>query len=388
MHFRFCVSTIILAMLPSIVLAQAANRPLPTAELRTLADVFGLLHSSYVKPLSGEELVLASIRGMVREVDPDGGEFVTKEEMAKMEQVPGVSDGSIGLEMTRRDNQIVVVSPIVGSPAEKAGVHPGDIIDVIDGVSVRGELKRAVQLLRGAIGSSATVSLHAPGDSGREMRIVRQKLQAPFVRVSMATADVAVLKVTSFMSDTLASVASQLTQQWRKHPFKALVLDLRRNAGGHLNIAVGLSSLFLAPQSLVAQTEGRMSGVNVTYLAEPKSYGRSSDVFSDVPQEIRQLPLVVLVDEGTSAGAELVVAALRDHKRARIVGRKTFGNTGIRAVQSINQSGVLTFTVANWYPPSHEQIDKIGITPDRVILAVDPQQEMDGALTEVRAALH
>lgn len=388
MYFRFGISTIIFAMLPSVVLAQAANGPLPTAELRTLADVSGLLRSSYVKTLSSEELVLASIRGMVREVDPDGGEFVTKEEVAKMGQVPGVSDGSIGLEMTRRDSQIVVVSPIVGSPAEKAGIHPGDIIDVIDGMSVRGDLRRAVQLLRGVIGSSATVSLHAPGESGREMKIERQKLQAPFVRVSMATADVAVLKVTSFMPDTLASVASQLSQQWRKHPFKALLLDLRRNSGGHLNIAVGLSTLFLAPQSLVAQTEGRISSANVTYLAEPKSYGHISDIFADVPQEIRQIPLVVLVDEGTSAGAELVVAALRDHKRARIVGRKTFGNTGIRAVQPINQSGVLTFTVAHWYPPSHEQIDKIGILPDKVIHAVDPQQEMEGALAEVRAALH
>ncbi|GAB7549692.1 S41 family peptidase [Cupriavidus sp. 8B] len=383
-HYRVIAG---LLVLPSLVSAQTQG-PLPTTELRALADAFGVLRRSYVKPLSGEEILQGAIRGMLREVDPEAGEFLTKADIDDMGRAPGVADGAVGLEMLVRNNQVVVMSPIADSPGEKAGIRPGDVIDSIDGMPLKNNLRMAVRMLHGPVGSVASLELHTGADGPvRTMKIERKKVPAPHVRLSMATPDIASVKLTSFLSETLPSMANQVSDQWRKKPYKAIVLDLRRNTGGLLETSVGLAAFFLPPQSSIASTEGREPITNVKYVADPSSYSRGTDPFADVPAPIRQLPLVVLVDEGTANGAEIVVAALRDNKRARIVGRKTFGRTDIQMIQPLSNGVAIKFTAAYWYPPSHEALDRVGIVPDRLTPTVDPRREMDAAVAEARAMI-
>ena len=378
-----------LLALPSLVSAQTQG-PLPTAELRTLADAFGVLRRSYVKPLSGEEILQGAIRGMLREVDPEAGEFLTKADVDDMGRVPGVADGAVGLEMLVRNNQVVVMSPVADSPGEKAGIRPGDVIDSIDGMPLKNNLRMAVRMLHGPVGSVASLELHTGADGPvRTMKIERKKVPVPHVRLSMVAPDIVSIKPSSFLSETLPSMANQLSDQWRKKPYKAIVLDLRRNTGGLLETSIGLAAFFLPPQSAIASTEGREPFTNVKYVADASFYSRATgtDPFADVPVPIRQLPLVVLVDEGTANGAEIVVAALRDNKRARIVGRKTFGRTDIQMIQPLSNGVAIKFTAAYWYPPSHEALDRVGIVPDRLTPTIDSQREMDAAVAEARAMI-
>jgi carboxyl-terminal processing protease len=207
------------------------------------------------------------------------------------------------------------------------------------------------------------------------------------VRVSAPSPEIVVLRITSFNDDTLRQIAGGLAAQWGKKRFKGLVLDLRRNPGGLLDVAIGVSSLFLPPKSLIAQTDGRSPESKVNYFADPKYYARGTDPFATIPPEIRTLPLVVLVDEGTASGAEIVAAALRDHRRARIVGHKTFGRTSIATVMPLGGDRAVRFTTAYWFPPSHEMLDKVGITPDRIVEAFDFQREFDEAILELRLQL-
>lgn len=330
----------------------------------------------------------AALRGMLREIDEEGGQFLMKEDLTDLSTPPGYNGGAVGLEMISRNYEVTVMSPIPESPAERAGIRPNDVLQAIDGTPIRDNIKLAFKLLRGPLGSSVTLTMRRPGiEAPREIRIERQNVQGAFVRMSMISPDIAVLRVSGFRDNTLQQMARELNVQWSKQPFKGLLLDLRRNTGGLFNVAVGAASLFLPARSRVVETQGRRTESNAVYFSDPAYYARGADPFASVPPEIRSLPLVVLVDEGTASGAEIVTAALRDHKRARIVGRKTFGRTSIQTVTPLGPDRAVRYTSAYWFPPSQEKLEKVGITPDRIVEVVDFQQEMTEAAAELRAKL-
>lgn len=392
MDFRqHCIAALAAALLPVAALAQdrPARDPMPREDLQSLAATYQLLRESFVRPLSGEEILQAALRGMVREIDPEGGQFLMKEDLADMSPPPNYTGGAVGLEMIARNGEVAVISPIVDSPAEKAGIRPNDVLNAIDGTPIKGNINLAFKMLRGPLGSSVTLTMRRPGsETPRDFKVERQNVQGALVRMSMATPDIAVLRITAFRENTLRQVARELEAHWRKQPFKGLVLDLRRNPGGLFDVAVGISSLFLPTKSKVVETQGHRTESNSVYFAEPGYYTRGTDPFAGVAREVRELPMVALVDEGTASGAEIVTAALRDHKRARIVGRKTFGRTSIQTVTPLGPDRAVRFTSAYWFPPSNEKLEKVGIAPDRVVEAVDFQREIDEAVAELRARLH
>ncbi|PIF76198.1 carboxyl-terminal processing protease [Variovorax sp. 54] len=368
---------------------QPAREPMPREDLQSLAATYQLLRDAYVKPLSGEEILQAALRGMVREIDPEGGQFLMKEDLADLAPPANYTGGAVGLEMIARNGEVAVISPIVDSPAEKAGIRPNDVLLAIDGTPIKGNLTLAFKMLRGPLGSSVALTMRRPGvEAPHEFKVERQNVQGAIVRVSTAAPGIAVLRITAFKDNTLDQVARELEAQWRRQPFKGVVLDLRRNPGGRLDTAVGVAALFLpARRTVVVKTQGRRLESNSVYLSDPPYYARNTDPFAAVPPEIRTLPLVVLVDEGTASGAEIVTAALRDHRRARIVGRKTFGRTSIQTVTPLGPERAVRYTSAYWFPPSGETLDKIGITPDRLVEAVDFQRELDEAVAELRTKL-
>jgi len=214
--------------------------------------------------------------------------------------------------------------------------------------------------------------------------MVRQKA----VTLTTVAAGVAVLTVRSFGTNTLPSVASLLAEQWQRAPLQGLVLDLRRNPGGLFEPAVGLASLFLPAHSVVTELKGRGQGTNHVYRAEPESYAQGSDPLADIPASIRNVPLVVLVDEGTASGAEIVAAALKHYQRATIIGRQTFGRSTIQGVFPLSGNTAIKLTTAYWLTPSHSSIDKVGVAPDVFIQTQDPEIEQSKAIDTLRKARH
>lgn len=382
--FNFAMACV----LPCVAIAQNPPDSLPKEEVRLLVATYHLLRESFIKPLSGEEILQAALRGMVKDLDPEGGQFFMKDDLADMRDPPPYNDGAVGLEMSQRNGEVVVVSPIEGGPADRAGIRPNDVVSAVDGTPSNGNLAKTVKMLRGQLDSTVVLSMRRPGESGsREFKIERKNVQAAIVRVSAITPDVAVLRVTAFRADTLGQIAGGLVAQWDRQRFKGVVLDLRRNPGGLFDVSIGLASLFLPAKSLVVDVRDRTPGTSKVYFAQPEYYTKGLDPLAVVPQDVRDLPLVVLVDEGTASGAEIVVAALRDHKRARIVGRKTFGRSSIQTYRPFGADHGIKFTTAYWYPPSQEKLDKVGVVPDRIVETPDFPHEMEVAVGELRRGM-
>ncbi len=380
---------VIACALSYVAIAQSQPQPLPREELQSLAATYQLLRDSFVRPLSGEEIVQAALRGMLKELDPEGGQFFTKEDLADSQVPADYQGGAVGLEMIRLNGEVVVVSPTQGSPAEKAGIRPNDVVYAVEGIPMNGNVANVSKMLRGPLNSIVLLTIRRPGEvTLRDFNVERKSVQGAYVHFSAPTPDIVVLRVTAFKSDTLMQIAGGLTARWGRQPYKGIVLDLRRNTGGLLDASIGMASLFLPPKSLVAEVKGRSPEASTIYYAEPEYYTKGVDPFATVPPEIRSLPLVVLVDEGTASGAEIVVAALRDHHRASVVGRKTFGRTSIQTYRTLGTDRAVKLTTAYWYPPSHEKLDKIGILPDRIVAMPDSQGELDAAIVELRKRLH
>lgn len=378
---------VLLAALPAMAFAQpatpSANGPLPPGTLRAFADTVGLLQNSYVKPVSSEELLQAAIRGMVREIDPEGGDVLIPSEMAAVPS-PTNGIGGVGLEMMARDGVVMVVAPLPGSPAQAAGILPKDILVSIDGTAVGTRTAWAVKALRGPVGSVVEIGVRSPSVEGvRTLRVERGRIEPRGAELSMLKDNIALLRIPSFMATTVATVAKVLATQWQRRPFGALVIDLRHNSGGLLEASVGVASLFLPANAMVAETEGRIASVNTVYLADVKRYGGSAPV-SELPSAFLEMPIVVLVDEGTASGAEILASALRDNGRARIVGRTTFGRASIQSVQSVGRDLAIKFTAAQWYPPSHRNLDKVGIVPDVTTGNGNDKSEVEAAVSEAR----
>jgi len=360
---------------------------LPTRELQMLAAAFDLLRKNYVTPVTGEELVLASLRGMLREIDPEGGEYFSDEDLKDMRPLaPGT--GVIGIEMQARKDQVVIVTPLAGSPAEQAGILPGDVLVSVDGRPLKGaSLRQASEVLRGPIGSKADVALAREGEPALlRLQVERRTVVVPSASVSRPQPDIALLRVPRFGESTLAEVSDALSREWRIKPFKGLVFDLRRSPGGLLETGVGLAALFLPPRVVIAKLAGRVPESNIVFRAERSDYvRRGDDPLARVPQALRELPLVLLVDEGTAAGAEIVVAALRDHQRATTVGRKTFGRASVQTQARLPDGGAVKFTTAFWESPNGARIHHIGIVPDRLVERSTAQQELDAAIAALKA---
>lgn len=377
----------LLGVLPTMAFAQpvaaTASGPLPTETLRSFVDTVGLLRNSYVKPVSNEELLQAAIRGMVREIDPEGGDVLIPSEM---EAAPSSTNriGGVGLEMMARDGVVVVVAPLPGSPAQAVGIRPKDVVVSIDGVAVGIRTAWAVKALRGPLGSVVEIGVRSPTAEGvRTLRVERGRIEPRMAELSMSNDKIALLRIPSFTSTTVATVAKELAAQWQRRPFGALVIDLRHNAGGLLEASVGVTSLFLPANAMVAETEGRLASVNTVYLASLERYGGSASM-PELPSGLHEMPIVVLVDEGTASGAEILASALRDNGRARIVGRTTFGRASIQMVQSVGRDLAIKFTAAQWYPPSHRNLDKVGIVPDLTTRSGNEKLELETAVAEAR----
>ena len=349
--------------------ARGNTDPLPLQELQQFAAVYGMIKSSYVETTDDKKLITDAISGMVSGLDPHSQYYDKKAFSEFKEETTGKFVG-VGIEITQEDGLIKVVSPIEGSPADKAGLKAGDMITRIDDKAVRGmSVNDAVKRMRGKADTQVVLTILRRDESRTfTVTITRAEIRTQSVRVKMVEPDYAWVRITQFQERTVEDFAQKVGDLLRQNPgMKGMVLDLRNDPGGLLDAAVAISAAFLPEDATVVSTKGQLDNSNVVYKARPQDYLRSllaKDPIQGLPAQIKSLPLVVLVNEGSASASEIVAGALQDHQRAAVMGRQTFGKGSVQSVRPLGPDTGLKITIARYYTPNGKSIQATGIVPD------------------------
>ena len=317
-----------------------------TEFLRRYTYVLRLVEEEYVAEVEPKDLVHASIRGMLRTLDPHSN-FLPKQEYTQLQERQQGSYHGLGISVQMRDGNLTVISPFEGTPAYRLGIRSGDIISKIEGDPTHGvELDAAVKKLRGPKGSEVTISITRAGyDQPLDFTIVRDKIDLKSVPYAfMLNEDTGYVRISDFTETTDRELHENLVELQIDGATK-MILDLRDNPGGLLDQAVLVSNTFLEKGSLVVYTEGRTAGSDVQYLAEQAS------THADIP-------LVVLVSRGSASASEIVSGAIQDHDRGLIVGENTFGKGLVQSIYRISEGNALALTTAKYYTPSGRSIQR------------------------------
>ncbi len=333
-------------------------------QLDLFGDAFERIRSQYVEQVDSQKLIEAAINGMLSSLDPHSSYMNAKDYAAMQVQTKG-EFGGLGIEVTMQDGYIKVVSPIDGTPADKAGIKTGDLIIKVDGKSVNGlTMDQAVDLMRGPIGSEVVVTVVREGTKDPfDVSIIRDTIKVAAVKGRLE-GDTVVLRITSFTDQTESGLESELKkavdQAGGLDKVNGLVLDLRNNPGGLLMQAIQVSDAFLNEGEIVS-TRGR----------NPKDNERFNATKGDL---INGKPIVVLINGGSASASEIVAGALQDHHRVIVVGTKSFGKGSVQTILPVRGDGAMRLTTARYYTPSGRSIQALGVMPDIVVNqpVVDP----------------
>jgi carboxyl-terminal processing protease len=343
--------------------------PLPLEELQQLAAVFGMVKSDYVEPVDEKKLITDAIGGMVAGLDPHSQYFDKKSFKEFREGTSGKFVG-VGIEIGMEDGLVKVVSPIEGSPAFRAGLKAGDLITKIDDTAVKGlTMDQAVKRMRGEPNTKVLLTVFRKAESRSfPVTIVREEIRVQSVRAKIVEPGYGWLRVAQFQDRTVEDFAKKLEELYKQEPnLKGLVLDLRNDPGGLLEGAIAISTAFLPAGTTVVSTNGQLDESRATFKASPEFYlrrGSGADPLRRLPEAVKSVPLVVLVNEGSASASEIVAGALQDHKRATIMGAQTFGKGSVQTVRPLSAETALKITTARYYTPAGKAIQAKGIVPD------------------------
>ena len=340
---------------PAAASSVAANDVPSFEEIQAFTRAFEMIKQAYVEPVTNKRLMQSAIRGMLSGLDPHS-EFLDSHELKDLSEDTSGTYAGLGIEVAQTNHQLVIITPIDGGPAKRAGVEPGDVIVAIDGVPVQPDaIDAAIKKLRGPIGSKITLSiLHPDGDKPIAIALVRERIRVTSVTTHMLEAGYAYIRISEFQEDTADELTRALGKLQKQHgPLRGAVLDLRSNPGGLLTSAVGVSDDFLNSGSIVS-TGGRLAQSKLKFSATP------GDLLNGAP-------MVVLVDNGTASAAEIVTGALKDNHRALVMGRRTFGKGSVQTILPLGNGDAVKLTTARYYTPDGTSIQVAGITPDIVL---------------------
>ena len=351
--------------------ARGGLAPLPLEELQQLANVFGMVKTDYVEPVDEKKLISDAITGMVASLDPHSAYFDKKSFKEFREGTSGRFVG-VGIEISQEDGLIKVVSPIEGSPADRAGLKPNDLITRIDDTAVKGlSINDAVKKMRGEPKSKVVLTIFRKDESRTfPVTIVREEIRTQSVRGKVIEPGYAWIRLSQFQDRTVDDFASKVDAIYKQEPnLKGLVLDLRNDPGGLLDAAVAISAAFLPENVVVVSTNGQLAESKFVYKAAPEFYLRraGNDPLKRLPAALKTVPLVVLVNEGSASASEIVAGALQDHKRATVMGNQTFGKGSVQTVRPLGPDTGIKLTTARYYTPSGKSIQAKGIIPDVMI---------------------
>ncbi len=325
---------------------------LPLAELRSFADVFNQIRSSYVESTDDRELLESAIRGMLQGLDPHSS-YLDESSFTDLQSHTTGEFGGLGLEVSMENGFVKVVSPIDDTPADRAGIQAGDLVIEIDNQPVKGmSLQQAVELMRGAIGTKVKLTivrkrLAAPF----EVNLKRDKITVASVKSEILEPGFGYIRIAQFQTRTGEDVENALAKLHAAgKPLLGVVLDMRNNPGGLLQASVAVADTFL-DEGLIVYTEGRLANSHSRYMAS-----------DDVPAD--KTPMVVLINGGSASASEIVAGALQDHRRAVIMGTRSFGKGSVQTVLPIAQNRAIKLTTAKYFTPSGRSIQAQGIQPD------------------------
>ena len=348
-------------------IARSSLSPLPLDELQQLAAVFGLVKAEYVEPVDEKKLITDAISGMVAGLDPHSQYFDKKTFKEFREGTSGRFVG-VGIEIGMEDGLVKVVSPIEGSPAFRAGLKAGDLITKIDDTAVKGlSMDQAVKRMRGEPNTKVQLTVFRKAESRTiPFTITREEIKVQSVRSKIVEPGYAWLRITQFQDQTVDDFARRLEDLYKQDPnLKGIVLDLRNDPGGLLDGAVAVSAAFLPKDVVVVTTNGQLPDSKQTFKATPDHYARrGGDPLRRLPEAVKRVPLVVLVNEGSASASEIVAGALQDHKRAIVMGAQTFGKGSVQTVRQLTGDTALKITTARYYTPNGRAIQAKGIVPD------------------------
>jgi carboxyl-terminal processing protease len=354
--------------------ARNGMAPLPLEEMQQLAAVFGMIKTDYVEPVDEKKLITEAISGMVSSLDPHSQYFDKKSYKEFREGTSGRFVG-VGIEISQEDGLVKVVSPIEGSPADRAGLKSGDLITRIDTTPVKGlTINDAVKKMRGEPNTKVTLTVFRK-DVNRTftVTITREEIKTQSVKAKVLEPGYAWVRLSQFQERTVDDFVRKVEDIYKQDPdLKGLVLDLRNDPGGLLDAAVAISAVFLPPNVTVVSTNGQLEESKFTYKATPEFYVRRGadplKKFKDSTRAaLKTVPLVVLVNEGSASASEIVAGALQDHKRALVMGNQTFGKGSVQTVRSLGPDTGLKLTTARYYTPSGKTIQAKGIVPDVMV---------------------
>lgn len=342
-----------------------------------LEEVEDRVRSEYVEPVTKEQLDLAAVDGMVASLDPHSA-FLDPAEYDAMRVSTAGHYSGVGLEVAERDGRIAVVTPIDGSPADRAGVLSGDILLEIDGRTVEGgTLEATIERMRGFVGSTVRLTVERTGEpEPLRFALERSEVHVRTVRAEPLPGRYGYLRVTHFTDATPRDFDRALAGLQSGGPLRGLVLDLRGNPGGVLESSVSVADEFL-DSGVIVRAEGR--------TAESRFVLRATE-----GDALRSAPLVVLIDRGSASGAEIVAGALRDHGRATLMGERTFGKGSVQTVMPLANGQALKLTTSRYYTPSGSSLHERGLEPDVALAAAlqgDERATVLAADPAVQAAL-
>ena len=346
---------------------------LPLDQLRNFSDIFARIKSDYVEDVGDKELLENAIRGMLSGLDPHSN-YLDPEEYKELKIGTTGQFGGLGIQVGMEDGFVKVISPIDDTPAFEAGIKAGDLIIRLDNKSVKDmTLNDAVKIMRGKPGTPIELSVMREGkEEPMKFVLKRAIIKVKSVKSYLLEPGFGYVRISTFQSKTASHLKNSITELVgnNKGDLKGLILDLRNNPGGVLNASADVSDLFIEQGKLV-YTKGRVEDSYFDFKAKP----------GDV---LNKAPIVVLINGGSASASEIVAGALQDHKRAVIMGEKSFGKGSVQTIQELRNGGAVKFTTARYFTPNGRSIQAQGIEPDIVLQDVKVTSNNNNGVTQLK----
>lgn len=355
-NFVLCLLVVSFVATPVFASKKDEKKKEEEANTYQMLDLFGEVlertKNTYVEEVSDKKLIEAAINGMLMSLDPHSS-FLDEQSFKNMTEQTKGKFGGLGIEVTTDSGLVKVISPIDDTPAFKAGIKAGDYITDIDGETVIGQtLSEAVEKMRGKPGTKVKLMIRRVNEKPFEVTLKREEIKIQSVKSEILSKDVLYVRITSFNEETdkMLEDAVNKAKKNLKKDLKGLVLDVRNNPGGLLDQAVNVSDLFLE-QGEIVSTRSRNEADTVKYTA------KEGDI-------LKGMPIVVMINGGSASASEIVAGALQDHKRAVVIGEKSFGKGSVQTIMPLGPDIAMRITTSRYYTPSGRSIQAKGIEPD------------------------
>ncbi|MCX7998402.1 MAG: S41 family peptidase [Leptospiraceae bacterium] len=335
--------------------------------LQIFHEVATLIQTDFVEPFEEKKLYIGAIRGLLTSLGDPHSRFLDEDEFKQLQEETRGTFGGIGIEVTQTDGAIVVVAPIEDTPAMRAGIQPQDrIIEINGNPTEKMSISDAVKLMRGAVGTSLHLKIKRKSlKEPINITLNRELIRIKFIKSALIPEKkLGYLRLTQFMGkENTAQEYKRIIQDFQNSGIKGLIIDLRSNPGGLLDLAIDLSDIFLPAGKEIVSVRGRGGKLEKVYNASHSEF------------KVLDIPLVVLMNNGSASASEIFAGAMQDHGRAKIVGTQSFGKGSVQHIYPLSYKTGIALTIQKYYTPKGVSIHKVGITPDEVVQAIGSDEE-------------